>query len=126
MGYNQGRSIKLGSNIYKVTELTFAVVDWGSVEAAHQAALAAFNIRVRRRNSDPNPTIKASATPADCFDKDPSHQILEYYGLRLHPHTIVGSAGVDAWVVRSLDGGDDVGKRVRRMTPTGESTVRFK
>jgi hypothetical protein len=126
MGYNQGRSIKLGSNLYKITELTFAVADWGSVDAAYKAANAAFALRVRRRNTDPNPTIKASATPAGCFDKNPSHQILEYYGLRLHPHTIVGGAGVDAWVVRSLEAGDDVGRRVRRMTPTGESTVRFK
>jgi hypothetical protein len=126
MGYNQGRSIKLGSNIYKVTDLTFAVGDWGSVDAAHQAALAAFNTRVRRRNTVPNPTIKASATPEGCFDKNPAHQILEYYGLRLHPHTIVGGADVDAWVVRSLEGADDVGKRVRRMTPAGESSVRFK
>jgi hypothetical protein len=126
MGYNQGRSIKLGSNIYKVTELTFAVIDWGSVDAAWRAASAAFRTRVSWDNVVPNPTIKASATPAGCFDKNPSHQILEYYGFRLHPHTAVSSAGVNAWVVRSLSGRDDVSKRVRRMTPAGESSVRFK
>jgi hypothetical protein len=126
MGYNQGRSIKLGSNIYKVTELTFAVIDWGSVDAAYKAAFDAFQVRVQRRNPGPNPAFKASTAPSECFDKNPSHQILEYFGLRLHPHTVTGNAGVDAWVVRSLDGGDDVGRRVRRMTPAGESSVRFK